>query len=323
MREQPLLKFVKSRGHPIRVGNRNRPERIRETILDLKLAIDGLAAQPHSQFTDAIPSFARFCSIFLRKMVLNDPRSPRLLDADTCRTMGLRFDRFRRGTGTRQILTLGSPDIDGGVIRIEKKNEETGEPERTEIVPIGQQRLSLVVQWPLTGMVDWLSQPDDAHPWEIKPKGLFGSQESLDCDAWLGQQLVLFDGRGITLKDVIRVTVNTEGAHSPPLDRVFVVEESDDKARFRVVKDGEIHILSHITICGVRYSHAIVIQSALYLYQQLYKYTKKQPADIPVFCFLPDGVFSPDQTWLRFFGGLTLALGGVGRSISFEIRAPG
>ena len=125
-------------------------------------------------------------------------------------------------------------------------------------------RLGRVTQLARTiGMVDWLSQPDDAHPWDIKPDGLFGSQESLGCNAWLGQQLVLFDGRGITLKDVVRVTVNTEGAHSPPVDRLFMPEGSEDKTRFRVVKDGEIHILSHITICGVRYSHAIVIQSAL------------------------------------------------------------
>ena len=296
VREQPTVKFVESRGHPITLGNRDRLERIRETILDLQLAIDGLAAQPPGQFADAIPSFARYCSIFLRKMVFNDPRSPRLLDADTCRTMGLCFEKVRRPTGDRRVLTIGPPGLAGGVMRLEKKNEETGEPELTEAVRVGPQRLSLVVQWPLTGMVDWLGQPDDAHPWEIRPEGLFGSQVSLGCNAWLGQQLVLFDGRGITLKDVIRVTVNTEGAHSPPLDRVFVPEESEDEARFRVVKDGEIHVLSHITICGVRYSHAIVIQAALYLYEQLYKYTKQQPVDIPVFCFLPDRVFSPEQT---------------------------
>ena len=322
MRKDPLMSFVKSEGHPIQLGNRNKPERIRETIFDLRLAIDGLAAQPPNQLADTIPSFARYCSIFLRKMVLNDPRSPRLLDADICRTMGLRFDRFRRFIGDRRILTFGPPDIAGGVLKIEKMNEETREPVRTEILPIGPQRFSLVVHWPLTGMVDWLCQPDDAHPWAIKPEGLFSLGESLGCDDWLGQQLVLFDGRGITLKDVIRVTVNIEGAHSPPLDRVFVVEGSEDKPRFRVVKDGEIHILSHITMCGVRYSHAVVIQSALYLYQQLCKYIVQQPVEIPVFRFLPDGVFGSDQTWLGFSGGATLALGGVGRSITFEIRAP-
>ena len=83
------------------------------------------------------------------------------------------------------------------------------------------------------------------------------------------QQLVLFDSRGITLKDVFRVTVNTEGAHSPPLQRLMLVEGAGDKTRFRVVKDREIHTLSHIEVCGVRYSHAIVIEAALYLYRKL------------------------------------------------------
>lgn len=323
MREEPIMSFVESEGHPIKLGNRDKPERIRETVIDLQLAIGGLAAQPPTQLADATSSFARSCSVFLRKMVLNDPRSPRLLDADICRKMGLRFGRFRPIRGDRRVLTFGPPGIAGGVLQMEKKDEETGEPERTEIVAIGPQRLSLVVQWPLIGMVDWLGQPDDAHPWAIEPEGLFGLEESLGCDAWLGQQLVLFDGRGITLKDVIRVTVNTEGAHSPPLDRVFVVDGSEDKTRFRVVKDGEIHILSHITVCELRYSHAIVIQSALHVYQQLCKHIRQQSVDVPAFYFVPDNAFGPDQSWLRFSGGPALALGGVGRSITFEIRAPG
>ena len=164
MREKPLMSFAKSEGHPIQVGNRDKPERIRETIFDLQLAIDGLAAQHPNQPEDAIASFARSCSIFLRKMVINDPSSPRLLDADICQTMGIRFDRFRRVVGERRILTLGPPDIEGGSLEITKWDKETGEPEGTATVPIGPQRLRLVVQWPLTGMADWISQPDDAHP---------------------------------------------------------------------------------------------------------------------------------------------------------------
>ena len=322
MMEQQPVEFVNSKGLPIVLGNRNKSERIREAILDLQLAIDGLAAQPPDVFAHAIASFARTCSVFMRKLVLNDPRSPRLLDADMCRIMEVRFGKLRRGTGERQVLTICPAGIERGGIRLQKMNEETGAPVRTFVVPVGRQQLRFVVQWPLTGMVDWLSQPNDAHPWEIRTEGLFDSKENLDCNNWLGQQLVLFDGRGITLKEVIRVTVNTEGAHSPPLERVFVVEDSEDKTRFRAVKDGEIHILSHITICGVRYSHAIVIQCALYLYQQLYKYTYQQPAAIPVFGFSPEGAFGPDQSWLRFFGGLALTLGGAERFISFEIRAP-
>ena len=78
--------------------------------------------------------------------------------------------------------------------------------------------------------------------------------QGLDCDQWLGQQVAIFDTRGITLKDIIRVTVNTEAAHSPPLERLMIPRGHNDKARFRVVRDREIHILSHIRVCGVRYT---------------------------------------------------------------------
>ena len=69
-------------------------------------------------------------------------------------------------------------------------------------MPMGPQRLSFAVEWPLTGMADWLSQPTPVDAWKIRPEALFdtGSNPSPDCDAWLGQQLVLFDDRGITLK---------------------------------------------------------------------------------------------------------------------------
>ena len=126
------------------------------------------------------------------------------------------------------------------------------EPEVTHIIPFGPQQLSIVVEWPLPGMTDWLTQPTPGSPWEIRSEGLFESQPEpgLDCDQWLGQQLVIFDNRGITLKDIIRVTVNTEAAHSPPMERLMIPEGDQDRARFRVVRDREIHILSHVTTCG-------------------------------------------------------------------------
>ena len=72
-----------------------------------------------------------------------------------------------------------------------------------------------------------------------------------------------------------------------------------------------IHILSHIKVCGVRYSHAIVIEAALYLYRKLAQNKSiKLPegeVNIPVFGFAPADVFSSDQDWLRFDGGLALS----------------
>ncbi len=325
---QPI-EFVPTKGSPVTVGRRDKAERIREAIFDIKLAIDGCMAQPPEQFSDVVASLARHCSLFLRKMVLGDDRSPRLLDDDTCGTAGLSFDRIRKIAGDRRTLTLVPIDISNGYMQLTKLDDETGEPEAMHVLPMGRQRFSIAIEWPLSGMTDWLDEPTAETPWEVRPEGLFESQSSpgLSCDRWLGQQLVLFDNRGITLKDVIRVTVNTEGAHSPPLQRLMLPEGDEDKARFRVVKDREIHILSHIRLCGVRYSHAIVIQAALYLYRELAhnKSIKRPEGDVnmPVFGFLPSDVFSTDQSWLRFDGGLAIAFGGTGRSISHRVRAPG
>ena len=240
----------------------------------------------------------------------------------------LGFDKIRRVSGERRTLTLLPVDMAGGSIEATKLNEETGEAEEAYLIPIGPQRLSIAIEWPLPGMVDWLSQPTPEAAWELRPEGLFGSQPNrrLDCDPWLGQQLVMFDNRGITLKDVIRVTVNTEGAHSPPLQRLMLPEGAEDKARFRVVKDRAIHIVSHITVCGVRYTHAIVIEAALYLYGELIRNESIEHPEgaenTPVFGFLPSDVFSPDQGWLDFAGGLAMSLGGAEQSISHSVRAP-
>ena len=72
--------------------------------------------------------------------------------------------------------------------------------------------------------------------------------------------------------------VNTEGAHSPPMDRLMLPQGTDDNARFRVIRDGDIHVLSYIVVCGVRYSHAIVIEAAMFLYRQL---TRNESVDTP------------------------------------------
>ena len=322
------IRFVKTTGSPVTVGRRDRVERIREAIVDLQVAIDGCVAQSPDRLSDTVASLARHCSIFLRKMVLGDDRSPRLLDGDFCQTAGLGFERIRKVPTNRRTLTLVPIDIARGYFQATKLDDETMEPEFTEVIPIGPQRLSIDIEWPLPGMTHWRDQPTPETPWDIRLEGLFESQSDqvLDCEPWLGQQLVMFDNRGITLKDVIRVTVNTEAAHSPPLDRLMLPEGDEDKARFRVVKDREIHILSHITVCGVRYSHAIVVQAALFLYRKLARNRSISRSEckvgIPVIGFIPDDVFSPGQDWLRFDGGLAMSLGGRAQTIAHRVRAP-
>ena len=322
------IRLVNATGSPVTLGHRDRVERVREAIVDLRVAIDGCVAQSPDRLSDSVASLARHCSIFLRKMVLGDERSPRLLDGDFCQMAELGFNRISKVPTNRRTLTLVPIDIARGYFQATKLDEETSEPEYTEVIPIGPQRLTIDIEWPLPGMTYWLEQPVQEAPWDIRVEGLFESQSDqvLNCEPWLGQQLVMFDNRGITLRDVIRVTVNTEAAHSPPLDRLMLPEGDEDKARFRVVKDREIHILSYITVCGVRYSHAIVIQAALFLYRKLAGNGSISRSEgevgIPVFGFIPYDVFSPNQDWLRFDGGLVTSLGGRAQTIAHRVRAP-
>ena len=43
-------------------------------------------------------------------------------------------------------------------------------------------------------------------------------------DDWLGQRVVMFDGKGISLKEMIRTVTNFEGAHSIDVGRLAAVE---------------------------------------------------------------------------------------------------
>ena len=325
---QPI-QFVPTEGSPLIVGPRDRAQRIRDAVGDLRVVIDGCTSQPNNWPGEIPASLARHCSIFLRKLVLDDRNNQRLLDEDFCSTVGLRFDRLRQIPSERRTLKIVPVSSPGGFMQLTKLNDQTRQPEAVYELPIGPQRLTFDIQWPLPGMADWRSQPTPEEPWKIRPEALFDSESSPspDCDAWLGQQLVLFDNRGITLKDVIRVLVNTEGAHSPPMDRLMLPQGTDDNARFRVIRDGDIHVLSYIVVCGVRYSHAIVIEAAMFLYRQL---TRNESVDTPEgageilqFRLAPEAAFADGQDWLRFGGGLVASIGGGEQSIAHSIRAPG
>ena len=322
------IQFVPGEGSPVIVGHRDKAERIREAMLDLQLVIDGCEGKPQERLVDLSGSLARHCSIFLRKMVLGDSRTPPLLDLELCQSAGLSFNRIRRIPGNRRPLTLVPVSGTAGYMQLTKLNDETLEPEANYIIRIGAHQLQFDVEWPLPGMADWLVQPTPEDAWKIQPEGLFetDSNKPLACDEWLGQQLVMVNDRGVTLRDVILAIVNTEAAHSPPIDRLMLVQGVEDKARFRVAKDSEIHILSYITLCGLRYSHAIAIETAFYLYRQLsINEAIKSPegaGPIMQWSLFPPDVFATDQRWLCFDGGLAIALGGRDQSICFRVRAP-
>ena len=102
----------------------------------------------------------------------------------------------------------------------------------------------------------------------VSPDQLFqmNAASGLSCDDWLGQQVVLFDGKGISLKEMIRTVVNFEGSHSISVGRLSTIE---GEVASRAAKNPAPHILNAVTVCGIRYAHLIVIECALYLYEKL------------------------------------------------------
>ena len=101
-----------------------------------------------------------------------------------------------------------------------------------------------------------------------KPDQLFRADREPDmsCDEWLGQQVVLFDRNGISLREIIRTVVTFEGAHSINTSRLSTIEGRE------TVLGGSEASATHPerrNLFGIRYAHLIVIESAMYLYDTL------------------------------------------------------
>ena len=65
--------------------------------------------------------------------------------------------------------------------------------------------MKLSIEWPLPGAADWTEVPSEEATWLVSADQLFQTSASsgLSCDEWLAQQVVLFDGKGISLKEMI------------------------------------------------------------------------------------------------------------------------
>ena len=182
-------------------------------------------------------------------------------------------------------------------------------------------KLTIAVEWPLPGTMGWTRQPTDSEPWQIRSSTQFDSQltPTLDCDGWLSQQLVMVNNRGVSLGEVIRLTANTEAAHTPYMARMFT---SDPRAEPHVPKNIEAKILSGLRIAGVYYHHIVVIESALHLYRNLddNDLVKRPAGDrlIPILCLVAD--VSSVRECIRFDGGLAVTFTPGGQENSYRIR---
>ena len=333
-RTDGLVRFVRTKGTQVAGRHRDKPERIAETASDLELACEG--AFSLAQRTDRsdrgrwVAALARACSVFLRKMVIGDrdDSSTRLLDDSVVQTFGIGFDRVRRVPTERCMIELRK-SVRGGMMELKKLNEDTLRPEATISLPIAPHELTIAIEWPLPGAAGWNAAPTKDHPWTISPEELFDlkSKEKLDCSGWLGQQLVTFDQRGIILKDVIWMVATFEGAHSINVSRLLQAADQNTRGPF---KHPEWHILDNITVFGMKYTHIIVIECALYIHEMLAKagHIPRPPDEKwrfrPSFVTTdPTEFFSENQDWLGFAGGLILAFGKAERSFTHRIRAVG
>ena len=252
----------------------------------------------------------------------------RLLDDRVLDSTGLRFDRLRRiPRDKRRWIEVGF-GLTGGGLEITKLDDRTHEPEATHRFRAGPQSVEFAIEWPLPGAADWTGVPCENSPWAVSPDQLFriADDSGLSCDEWLGQQVVLFDGKGISLKEMIRTVVNFEGAHSINVGRLATVEGEKPS---RATANPAPHILNAITFCGIRYADLIVIECALYLCRKLLKEDSIERPSGEVYLLKPGVACSPDQAesprpdWVNYQGGMMISFSGApsSRVIRHEIKA--
>ena len=331
--EERGVKFVPTRGSLIGGIAKEKTARITDAISDVQLAIDGLRGRQldvndGSRWATALGSFARVCSIFLRKAVLGDHgrRETRLLDDRVLASLDLRFDPLRRiPRDKRKELKIGLR-LTEGLLVMTRLDDQTREPLETYRFRAGPQEVTILLEWPLPGAANWTAVPSEEEPWLIGSDQLFQSRahSSLSCDDWLGQQVVLFDGKGISLKEIIRTVVNYEGAHSINVGRLATVEGEQPS---KVATNPAPHILNAVTMFGIPYAHLIVIETALYLYEKLLTESSIAPPDVDIFQLTLGVACAPEQAessqpdWLTFQGGMMISFSDRPNLIKHTIRA--
>ena len=307
----------------------DRPQVIRDAMVDLKTVIDGCMAQTPSR--DVFDTLARQCAIFLRKMAVGDARNPPLLDLETCKAAGLVFHKLRAVRGKRQTQTVAEIEITDSKLRLTLTDPET----ESLLGDLSLQSddpwtFRIDTDWPLPGIVDWVGLPTRETPWSINPEGLFDLRTSLghDCSRWLGQLLVLFNNRAVTLGNVIRAVVNAEGAHAPlvvPLMR----PGNSSRSTPDTIRNPGAYILLCVVTCGITYAHVVTIEAGLYLYLVLAQSgivdQFKDEDTVPEFRLTAtDTEYPPGMMPLRFEGGIEppIRIRPGGQTESHTIRVP-
>ena len=322
--------FVSGTGSLIGGRHKDKKQRITEALSDLQLVIGGFGTpatgqQERHDLPQVLGALARMCSVFLRKMVLGNHgvKTTRLLDDVVMESLKLRLQPLRKiPQKSRRTIKTGL-GVGGGFMEVTKVDEP--EPEPTYRFPVAPHDLEFVIEWPLPGTADWTGAPSEKEPWLLCADQLFDtvSKRTLSCDEWLGQQVVVFDGTGISLQDIIRTVVTYEGAHAINVARL---SEIDGHKPFKPAKEPALHILNNITLFGVRFPHVIVIESALYLYERLLDESSIQRPDGGIYRVTPGFLCPAEQAgssrpdWLRFSGTMMMSFSSEPKLTRYTIR---
>ena len=321
------MQFVNTVGSTVSLRHKNKLERLQSAMTDLHLSIGGFSladTNNTSQFLQSVESLARSCGLFLRKTVIGDKGDSRtrLLDDDTCKSIGLRFSRLQRTEEAGESFEIVVLDIQGGYMRLVPVDEVAKSHGGPRHVPFGPQRFTVSIEWPLPGTLGWTGKPSESNPWQVRSSKLFNTRGAsiLDCDRWLGQQLVMVNNRGVSLGEVIRLVANTEPVHAPQMSRMMT---SDPSKEPHVHKNIETKILGGLRFAGISYHHIVVIESTLHLYESLCdNKTINRPEGeilIPIICLVPD--VSTQSKWMTFDRGLVTSFRKEGQAISYRISA--
>ena len=314
---------------------KNKLTLLAEVMTDLQLGMEGFTGGRSGERDGELlgrkfPALARICSVFLRKTVLGHRDDPdtRLLSDDVLASTGLKFDRLRGiPRNKRTWIDVDSPTIPAaaGTVHVKLKSK----PELLKVASFegGPQQVRLRVEWPLMGMADWTDTPSAEVPWVLGPDQLFevGGSSPLDCNSWLAQQLILFDGRGVSLKKMIQHMVNSEGAHS--FDMFQSAGGPFGRRRRGVGSDPAPYVLSCLLVCGLPYPYLVVVTCALYLYEKLLEIdVLQQPAGTPIGLGVhfvgPPTSDTTVANCLGFEGVYTLVFDGKPSLTQHSIKAP-
>lgn len=331
--KSPLIMCSPDKDFSVSGRNKDKKERIAEAIRDLRLVIDGLQMQDGKLDSTSLPqamsAVARTSSIFLRKLVLGDrdKRESRLLDNAVMKLLSLRLQPLRRIPSDRRRTIETGFSVSDGFVQF-TKIDEPGPILPTQRLSFKAQSLRFSIVWPLPGMTDWVDQPTDAKPWLISPEQLFQitSSRSMNCNDWLDQKVLIFDSTPVALKHIIRNVANFEGAHAINVG----TENNPIQNSKKKQKQVPIHLLNSIFLFGIPLPHIIVIETALYIYEQLLKESSSIGLQADEFSSVRPGLScTPEQArsshpeWLGFEGGMTLAFSSEPKSAQFTIRPVG